>query len=136
MKLLWITLLLAGLAACTTQFESMKRADGSSYTYLLNKVGGQAAAESSSGTKLVVNDEGSFATFMQTMGVAFAGWTAASIQKAKEISAQVASREITQQQAQQQVHALQMAELGAKAGATSEAIGAGAEVAPVVITPP
>jgi hypothetical protein len=78
----------------------------------------------------------SFKDFLQTLGVAYAGWTAASIQKAKEITAQLQMHEITQQQAQQQMFQLQQAELAAQGAATSEAIGAGAEIAPITITPP
>lgn len=126
-------------ASCTLQKEEMYKGHsemGTAYKYVVFQVGGQGAFESSSGTKAAVNNEKSFADVMQTFGIAFAGWTAAGISKAKEITAQLAAKEITRQQAAQQLHALQMAELAAQEGATSQAIGAGAEIAPITLTPP
>lgn len=133
-----VALLPSVFASCSMQSEKMFKdgPNGTGYQYLVFQIGSQTAAESSSGAKYASNSEGSFKDFMQTMGIAFAGWTAASVQKAKEISAQVASREITKQQAQQQMAAIQQAELAAKSGAYSEALGAGAEATVGPVTPP
>lgn len=126
-------------AGCTIQYEDMAKnnpASGDRYKYLVAQVGGQVTSQSSMGTALAADNQKSFADFMQTAGVAFAGWTAASVQKAKEISSQLAAKEITKQQAAAGLKEVQLAELAAKGGATSEAIKAGAEVAPIVITAP
>lgn len=133
-----IPLLLLGalLSSCTMQIDRMRRDHpkvGDEHLYALIQWGGQGAFESAAGTRAAMNNENSFAVFMQTMGVAFAGWTAASIQKAKEISAQVMAGEMTKQQAQQQLHALQMYEAGLKAATKGQAIGAGAVVNPITL---
>lgn len=139
MKLTAHVLMLLAIASCTLQREEMFKGHpqkGTGYAYTVLQLGGQFAGESSSGTKAAVNNEGSFKDFMATLGVAVAGWSAASIQKAKEVTAQYTAGEITKREAAAQAAAIQQAEIAAKSAATSEAIGAGAEIAPITITPP
>lgn len=99
-------------------------------------LGGDHIVKTSSGSEYNHALTSSFKDFLQTVGIAVIGWSQTSVAKAKEVSAQYESGQITKRQAQEQMAALQQAEIAAKAGATSEAIGAGAEIAPITITPP
>lgn len=102
------------LASCVTQGERMTRPDGSTYTYFYGQVGGAANATSSSGTSVTADLQKSFQDFLAMVGVSVAAWSQAAIAKAKEVSTQYQAGQLTKQQAQSQMHALQMAELASK----------------------
>ncbi|WP_009965334.1 hypothetical protein [Verrucomicrobium spinosum] len=102
------------LASCVTQGERMTRPDGSTYTYFYGQVGGAATSTSSTGTTVTADLQKSFQDFLAMVGVSVAAWSQTAIAKAKEISAQYQAGQLTKQQAQSQMHALQMAELASK----------------------
>ncbi|WP_009964057.1 hypothetical protein [Verrucomicrobium spinosum] len=102
------------LASCVVQGEKMQRPDQSSYTYFYGQLGGAANATSSSGTSITADLQKSFQDFLAMVGVSVAAWSQAAIAKAKEISTQYQAGQLTKQQAQSQMHALQMAELASK----------------------
>ncbi len=139
----FFTLLAAVVAlscvSCTNQLETMsknKHTGQSNYVYYVGQLGGQVAAKSSMGTSLAADNQKSFADFMQTLGVAVAGWSQASIAKAKEVTSQFKAGQITKQQAQAQLAATQQAEIAAKGTATDSAIKAGAPINPLNINSP
>jgi hypothetical protein len=99
-------------------------------------LGGDHIVKTSSGSEYNHALTASFKDFLQAMGVAVIGWTQASVAKAKEVSTQFEAGQITKREAQAQMAAIQQAEIAAKGSATSEAIKAGAEIAPLQVTTP
>lgn len=102
------------LASCVNQMERMTRPDGSTYTYVYNQIGGAGTGSASSGTTATFDGQKSFQDFLAMVGVSVAAWSQTAVAKAKEVSAQYQAGQLTKQQAQQQMHALQMAELASK----------------------
>jgi outer membrane biogenesis lipoprotein LolB len=126
------------LASCSTTVEKMTKngPQGDTYLWVQNQIGGKATWQNSMGSSFAGDFEKSWADTMQTLGVAVIGWSQASVAKAKELTTRLEAGEITKRQAQEQAARIAEAELAAKAGATSEAIGAGAEITPITVTPP
>ena len=116
MKEYLLSMALFALCGCTIQYEDMAKNNptrGDRYKYVVAQVGGQVTAKSSMGTSLAADDQKSFADFMQAAGVAVAGWTQASVSKAKEVTSRFEAGELTKQQAQAQLAAIRQAEIAA-----------------------
>ncbi len=105
------------LSACTLQVENMAKNNptrGDTYSYMVGAIGGQIAAKSSMGTSLASDQQKSFADFMQAVGVAYASWSTASVQKAQEVTTQYQAGQITKRQAQQSLERISLAEIASK----------------------
>lgn len=124
------------LASCVAHDEQMVAANGNTYRYRGVYVGGEHDVTTSNGSRYTHSLSASFKDFLQAVGVSISTWSLLGQQKAMYTFKKYEAGQITQQQANAQMAAIQQAEIAAQGQATSEAIGAGAEIAPLVITPP
>jgi hypothetical protein len=95
------------------------------------QLGGQLDFDDGIGMKITADNQASFQHFLQAAGLAVSAWSAASQAAAKFAYDKFAAGELTKQQFNAQMHALQAQEIAAKAGVTEQMISGGAELGTV-----
>ena len=133
-----LSLLMCLLCSCTFYQHEASSASGNHVKDMLVKVGGTASQRSSDGSSIATDDQTSFRDFT----TAAVGIAAAGASKATALAREATSRNATTQAAAVSKAdiaakaATEQARIAAQGAATSEAIGAGAVVNPITVTPP
>jgi len=118
------------LCSCVVMQET--DASGARATYA--SLGGKGAYRK--GVGVIHNHEKSFRDGALAGGALAASYYGAASAQAAEVSSQVAQREGTRRAATSSAAQVQTASIAARGATTSQAIGAGAEIAPIQITAP
>ena len=119
------------VVSCVSQMETMKRHDGSTYSYIYNQLGGAGNAKSSSGTKVQFDGQASLADFFQAVGTSITSLSYKAIKLGEYEAQRFTEGQITRRQLDANLTKIKELDLAGKLDAYKTSVNAGAPLGEV-----